>query len=973
MPDVFVSYSRHDAGFVHELHAFLTGAGRDVWVDWEDIPAASKWEQDIDDSIDAAESVVFVVSPSSLASEYCGAELGRAGAGGKRVVPIAIDGADPEAAPPELRQLNWIWCRGSDDREAAFAALERALDTNLEWSRAHTRLLVRAVEWDTRSDKSLLLRGKDLEEAERQLAAHAGKDPRTTELQQRYLHESRRSASRRQRSLLGGVTAALVVSVALGVVAVLQRNTANERARVAESQALSLRSVDALVTVPQTALRHAVDAFETEPTPEARLALRRAILANPIELAIPAERRSIRNSERPELGYGSDASRLLGLTPAGVLRVWDAKGRDLVGSVAARHAALGPGGRVVSAHRRTIRLHEPGRLAGRSIPAGGPVAAVAFAGRRPLALVEARGSAFVLDVGTGRRVRLDAPRILVSEARFSGDGRRVVTLGSKVRVWDTLTGRPLATLPADEVAAVSHDGAHVATSGQRGTELWTVAGPKRRARLGYDVTDVVFSHNGDLAVAVGGIGDGRIWRTRNGRLIGALPGFGDPGPRTGFATSFRPGAAFSRDGRLLALANADGIVRVWDLQTRKQVGAIEAGWANGLAFAPRGGRLAAMSWDGDVVVARAPASLPVETGFEPVVGCAHIEPRLSPDGRLVVAPVFGGAGLWRPDGTPVRVLRTPVRARRDSTAESLAFSGDGTRIAVASMPTVCAVLAPGERFGAAVWDLDRAVPLRSVWTEGPVSLDRRGGLWAVGDSVWRTADGARVRTRGPTHALAPDGRSALVSRGRETHVVQVPSGRTVAVLAGAGRLAKSEYATAAFSPDGKRVLTERGGALRLWDARTGEAVARLDRTNEGLTGYAFGNGGRLVLVRFDERAATFDAGTGAPLSSRPGSFAAISDEGRFGVKLSDSGSLEVVELGTGMAVAVQTDTGLPLTSAAFGPTPEVLVVADDRGDVHVLRCSICAGDDELLADARATLELLTTSRPKRRPITSSVA
>ena len=75
MADVFVSYSRRDTAFVRELHAFLTGEDRAVWVDWEDIPPASKWEQDIDDSIDAAESFVFVASQSSLASEYCGAEL----------------------------------------------------------------------------------------------------------------------------------------------------------------------------------------------------------------------------------------------------------------------------------------------------------------------------------------------------------------------------------------------------------------------------------------------------------------------------------------------------------------------------------------------------------------------------------------------------------------------------------------------------------------------------------------------------------------------------------------------------------------------------------------------------------------------------------------------------------------------------------------------------------------------------------
>ena len=195
MTDVFVSYSREDCDFVRELHTFLTGAGRDVWVDWEDIPAASEWERDINDSIDGAESFVCVVSTHSLVSEYCAVEFRYAQERGKRIVPIACDAADPEAAQAGLRQLNWIWCRADDDREAAFAKLSGALDTDLEWARAHTRLLVRAVDWESGEDSSLLLRGRDLANAEREIAANAGKEPTPTELQQRYVFASRHAAT----------------------------------------------------------------------------------------------------------------------------------------------------------------------------------------------------------------------------------------------------------------------------------------------------------------------------------------------------------------------------------------------------------------------------------------------------------------------------------------------------------------------------------------------------------------------------------------------------------------------------------------------------------------------------------------------------------------------------------------------------------------------------------------------------------
>ncbi len=393
MADVFISYSRQDGEFVRELHAFLKEAGRDVWVDWEDIPAASEWAQDIDDNIDAAESVVFVVSTHSLASEYCAAEFRHAQERGKRIVPIACDAADPEVAQPGLRQLNWIWCREGDDRDAAFAKLSGALDTDLEWARAHTRLLVRAVDWEARGDSSLLLRGRDLKQAEEVLAANAGKEPTPTELQQRYVHASRRGASRRQRILLGGVLLALVVSIGLGVAALLQRNTANQRARIARSQALAAQAVGALSTAPATALADAVSAVETSRTDEAEVALRRAILANPVEYVIPAGPDDQRLAAawggssvdtKATLAFSADGKLLVGLTPAGSLHVWrGADGRPAAQAIPKTTAvALAPGELVsrgrqcVAARparwRRAAHAARPCRKAGRGHRVRGP-------------------------------------------------------------------------------------------------------------------------------------------------------------------------------------------------------------------------------------------------------------------------------------------------------------------------------------------------------------------------------------------------------------------------------------------------------------------------------------------------------------------------------------------------------------------------------------------------------------------------
>ena len=47
MSDLFISYSRKDKEFVHKLHDALAAQKRDVWVDFEDIPLASEWRDEI--------------------------------------------------------------------------------------------------------------------------------------------------------------------------------------------------------------------------------------------------------------------------------------------------------------------------------------------------------------------------------------------------------------------------------------------------------------------------------------------------------------------------------------------------------------------------------------------------------------------------------------------------------------------------------------------------------------------------------------------------------------------------------------------------------------------------------------------------------------------------------------------------------------------------------------------------------------
>ena len=226
MVDVFISYSRRDQAFVRSFHAALVARGREVWIDWEDIPPTADWEAEIYAGIEAADAFVFVLSPDSVRSDVCPRELEHAVHHQKRLVPVVCRAVDPKDVPPALAALNWIFWRGDDVGPTVDAVLA-AIDTDLDRVRLHTRLLTRALEWERRGrDASLLLRGSDLREAEQWLLVAGEREPRPTPLQTQYLLVSRRGETARQRLLLGGVTVALVVALALGALAWLQRSEA---------------------------------------------------------------------------------------------------------------------------------------------------------------------------------------------------------------------------------------------------------------------------------------------------------------------------------------------------------------------------------------------------------------------------------------------------------------------------------------------------------------------------------------------------------------------------------------------------------------------------------------------------------------------------------------------------------------------------------------------------------------------------
>ena len=221
MSGVFLSYAREDLLFVRRLHDALATAGRDpAWdQDHAVVPFSAPYQSEIDTAIAGSEKFIFVISPDSLDSGPCAAELADAVQSNKHIIPLLRRQArDRQPIAEAVAERNWIFFDDDARFEASFEELIQTLDTDLDWVKVHTRLLVRTREWTDGADRSRLLRGRDLREAEAWLAegdAHPQAPP--TSGQRAFIAASRRTADRiawLQRSVLA---AGLVIAVVLGL------------------------------------------------------------------------------------------------------------------------------------------------------------------------------------------------------------------------------------------------------------------------------------------------------------------------------------------------------------------------------------------------------------------------------------------------------------------------------------------------------------------------------------------------------------------------------------------------------------------------------------------------------------------------------------------------------------------------------------------------------------------------------------
>ncbi len=868
MYDAFISYSRKDKVFVQRLYEALQARGQKIWVDWDGIPLSADWRAEIREGIENANAVIFVISPDSLASKEVGVEREWAEDLNKRLIPLVYRDVTPKAVPPSLASLNWIFCRETDNFEAAMVAVLDVLETDLAWVKTHTRLLMRAIEWDKNErNQSFLLRGDDLHQAERSLMQNYT-DPQPTPLQHEYVVTSRQYTDRRQRLFLGRVTFALVVSILLAVFAFIQFWRAQEATQHALASKLAAESV--------------------------------VFSDDQLDLALLLNLEAGRIAE--EGGFGDEIDVLAGLKYSPYLTTFLHGHTDVV-----RRVAFSPDGRLAVSAGRDNRIMMWNPALGQ--PLGQPLLGhtdwIYGLAVSPDGQTIASGSfdetVRLWDVATGqpKGEPLTGHKGQVWGVAFSPNGQILASGGddNTVRLWDVATGQPLGepltghtdlvmqvafgpapvetSAPAAQAPLFSPpleepEGLLLASTGRDGTiRLWDVATgqPRGEPLSGHKglVWDIAFSPDGSRLVSAGNDDQVVVWDVAAGRQAGFH--FDDHDSPV-YAVAVSP------DGQTVASAGDDKQIILWDIDTREPLGPPLTGhtaWVSSLAFSPDGDLLISGSADNTPILWNVGVGQFLSGHQDWVYDVAY-----SPNGtRLASASYDDTVRLWNP---ATRQAVGPPLTSHSRNVWAVAFSPDGQILASGSADNTVRLWdgltgqALGEpltghtdevvsvQFSPAISEGSGGQILASAGVDGLIILWDVDSRQAVGQLSGGHTDEIRAIEFSPDGALL-----ATASNDQTIRLWAVATGQPL----GEPIEGHTDWVTSvAFSPDGQLLASgSADNTVRLWDVATRRPLGEpIEGHTNRVWDVAFSPNGRLLVSGgADRRVILWDVETRRPL------------------------------------------------------------------------------------------------------------
>jgi WD40 repeat protein len=805
MAKLFVSYSRKDSVAARKLITSFKEMEHDVWVDWEDIPPAVDWMEQIFDGIEGADAFIFLVSPDSVTSEVCNVEIGHAAKNNKRIIPIMVRDVDTRKIKvnPTVGDLNWIKGREEDQYEEVLTRVRTAIEQDIEWLEEHSRLQLRALDWHHKKEHSLLLRGSDLRGARKAVTEAEKKDPKPTILLKTYIAHSRRN-ERRTWTLWGSIAIIAVLMTVLSVYAFQQRDSAIQFAEEAR--------INALAANENRAIAEASEKLARENARKAEIARDQAEIArNEAELARDEEQRQKLIAEAR--------------SSAAKAQIYQSRPGELYTSTLLAIDSLqkSPSREAEEILRKNISLLP---IPVKQTQLGGRINSLEFNGAGDtFVTASANGSVCAWKVEDGTMFHCWTSPGSVTDATFSPDGKTIVAsdvtgvvlildvesknirakLEFGVPVWDVNVS------PNGRTITAARDDGHVSFIGlQTGRESFNLTTFGR-------LLVSTFSRNGEWIAVGSSAGNVTLWNLGTGKIV-------DSSGHRGEVLAME----FSPNSRVLVSGGKDNLAFAFDPNTKKQLLRIpNENWVTDIAFSPDSAWFVTVSNDKRIRVWDLKSG---EERLRMLQDSFIQEVQVSANGQWIATTGSDRTvRVWNAS-TGAEMFRIPLNGN----GSVLGFDKDGR------------YLVSGDDSGAiSIWDIS-VMPASTSYVQfnGLIGV---AGYNTAGDKVIASDDN-RVWVLDPkafsTLTPRPEGQGKAVreTKGNINHLALSPDSTRIAISTTQNELLlynirnrsavtikhDNIVTSLSFSADSSKLITgDTDGRLQTWDVVTGDPADTL--------------------------------------------------------------------------------------------------------------------------------------------------
>uniref|UniRef100_UPI0019127CD2 WD40 domain-containing protein n=1 Tax=Hassallia byssoidea TaxID=482630 RepID=UPI0019127CD2 len=438
------------------------------------------------------------------------------------------------------------------------------------------------------------------------------------------------------------------------------------------------------------------------------------------------------------------------------------------------------------------------------------------------------------------------------------------------------------------------------------------------------VNSVSFSPDGKILASASDDKTIKLWNVDTGKEITTLNGH----------TEEVNSASFSPDGKILASASADKTIKLWNVDTGKQITALKGhnNSVKSVTFSSNGKILASASADKTIKLWNVDTKKEITTlkGHSSSVNSASF----SPDGKILASASDDYTiKLWNVDtGKEITTLKGHTEE-----VNTASFSPDGKTLASASLDKTIKL-----------WNVDTGKEIttlnrhnngvRSV-TFNPDGKTLASANWDNTIKLWNVDTKKEITTlNGHNNGVisatfSPDGKTlASASADKTIKLWNVDTKKEITILKGHGEGVYS----ASFSPDGKTLASASWDkTIKLWNVDRAKEITTLNGHSNAVNNVTFSPDGKtLASASADKTIKLWNVDTKKEITTLNGHSSAVwsvtfSPDGKTLASASADNTIKLWNVDTGKEITTLNGHSEGVRSVTFSPDGKTLASASD--------------------------------------------